>query len=73
MADCIVPQEYGVTIEEKRDIGTKVKRTRKTCFNGSSLLETLSKQTLNTLLCFLLRLVGATDVQASVEWQEILP
>ena len=55
MADCVVPQEYGVTIEEKRDIGTKVKSPREICFNGSSLLETLSQQTPNTLLRFLFR------------------
>jgi len=26
-ADCIVPQEYGQTIEEKRGIGTRMCRT----------------------------------------------
>ena len=24
MADCVVPQEYGITLEEKRDIGCKM-------------------------------------------------
>jgi inositol-hexakisphosphate/diphosphoinositol-pentakisphosphate 1-kinase len=24
MADCVVPQEYGTTIEEKRTIGVKI-------------------------------------------------
>jgi hypothetical protein len=45
MADCVVPQEYGVTIEEKRDIGTKVSKdsknqvlTKKHCKYFSSLL-----------------------------------
>lgn len=27
MADCVVPQEYGITIEEKRDIGAKMCHT----------------------------------------------
>ncbi|KAL7543874.1 hypothetical protein ACHAXR_013260 [Thalassiosira sp. AJA248-18] len=27
MADCVVPQEYGITIEEKRDIGSKMCHT----------------------------------------------
>ncbi|EJK58180.1 hypothetical protein THAOC_21718, partial [Thalassiosira oceanica] len=27
MADCVVPQEYGITIEEKRDIGAKMCNT----------------------------------------------
>jgi inositol-hexakisphosphate/diphosphoinositol-pentakisphosphate 1-kinase len=24
MADCVVPQEYGTTIEEKRSVGVKI-------------------------------------------------
>jgi inositol hexakisphosphate/diphosphoinositol-pentakisphosphate kinase len=39
MADCVVPQEYGITIEEKRDIGTKVSSIVEVSFifSGSSI------------------------------------
>lgn len=57
MADCVVPQEYGVTIEEKRDIGTKVSNCGKETFHWR-MIQSCSAYPYQSLIISTLFMVG---------------